>query len=77
MLSRLRQVDRPLLVINLVLLMAVVAIPFPTALVADNLGQARPPRAPGWRPWSTALVMILMSIAFSGMWVYLSVHQTS
>ena len=29
--------DRPVLVLNLFLLMGVVAIPFPTALVADHL----------------------------------------
>src|SRR5215471_13408483 len=32
-----RLIDRPLLVLNLLLLMGVVAIPFPTALVAENL----------------------------------------
>src|ERR1700747_2576645 len=32
-----QQVDRPLLVINLLLLMGVVVIPFPTVLVADHL----------------------------------------
>jgi hypothetical protein len=36
-LAHVRRVDRPLLVLNLLLLMGVVAIPFPTALVAEHL----------------------------------------
>src|SRR5215468_10964520 len=36
-LAHVTRVDRPLLVLNLLLLMGVVAIPFPTALVADHL----------------------------------------
>jgi len=31
------RVDRPLLVLNLLLLMGIVAVPFPTALVAEHL----------------------------------------
>src|SRR5262249_48715322 len=31
------QVDRPLLMLNLLLLMGIVAIPFPTALIAEHL----------------------------------------
>src|ERR1700746_635629 len=31
------RVDRPLLVLNLLLLMGIVAVPFPTALVANHL----------------------------------------
>src|SRR5258708_12799697 len=40
-----RLIDRPLLVLNLLLLMGVVAIPFPTALVADHLTAKNNPAA--------------------------------
>ena len=36
-LAHVQRVDRPLLGLNLLLLMGIVAIPFPTVLVADNL----------------------------------------
>src|SRR5690348_3266782 len=36
-LAHVARVDRPLLVLNLLLLMGIVAIPFPTALVAEHL----------------------------------------
>jgi TMEM175 potassium channel family protein len=39
--DRVRRVDRTLLFINLVFLMLVAAIPFPTALLADYLGEGR------------------------------------
>ena len=39
-LAHVARVDRPLLVINLLLLMGIVAIPFPTALVAEHLRTA-------------------------------------
>jgi len=69
-LAHVARVDRPLLVLNLLLLMGVVAIPFPTALVADHL----------LHPGGTAaavtygLVMIAISICFSGLWVYVVTH---
>lgn len=76
MLSRLRKVDRAVLVLNLLMLMAVVVIPFPTVLVADNLGG--PGSTESGAKVATVvygLVMIAMSIGFSGLWVYLSTHQ--
>src|SRR5436189_3733065 len=36
-LGHVKRVDRPLLVLNLLLLMGIVAIPFPTTLVAEHL----------------------------------------
>src|SRR5215475_9549145 len=36
-LAHVKRVDRPLLVLNLLLLMVIVAIPFPTQLVAEHL----------------------------------------
>ena len=46
------RVDRPLLVINLLLLMGIVAIPFPTALVAEHL-QHPGANMPRWRTGSS------------------------
>jgi uncharacterized membrane protein len=73
LLAHLTRVDRPLLVLNLFLLMGVVAIPFPTALVAEHLTGGL--RAGG----SIAaviygLVMIAISVGFSAMWLYLQSH---
>lgn len=74
MLARLHKVDRALLVLNLFMLMTVVAIPFPTVLVADNLAGAQGSN-PELATMVYGVVMIAMSIGFSGMWVYLSTHQ--
>ncbi len=84
MLSHVSRVDRVTLVINTFLLMGVVAVPFPTALIADNLAATARANVPA----STAagaqvatvvygLVMIAISIGFSGMWLYLAAHQES
>jgi uncharacterized membrane protein len=67
------RVDRPLLVLNLLLLMGIVAVPFPTALVANHL------RIPGTPAAATAtvtygLVMIAISAGFAGLWVYVATH---
>ena len=74
MLAHVSRVDRPLLALNLFLLMGVVAIPFPTALVAEHLtGKFR---AGG--PVAAViygLVMIAISIGYSGMWLYLQAHR--
>jgi uncharacterized membrane protein len=71
-LAHVARVDRPLLVINLLLLMGIVVIPFPTALVADNLtGPAPDARAAAV---TYGLVMIAISIGFAGLWVYVVTH---
>jgi uncharacterized membrane protein len=64
------RVDRPLLVLNLLLLMGVVAIPFPTSLVADHL------RDPGGKAATVTygLVMIAISLGFAGLWVYVALR---
>ena len=67
------RVDRPLLVLNLLLLMGIVAVPFPTALVAEHL------RGSGEHAAATAtvtygLVMIAISAGFAGLWVYVATH---
>jgi len=73
MLAQVSKVDRPVLVLNLFLLMGVVAIPFPTALVADHItgssGQARVAAV------TYGLVMIAISIGYASMWIYLAAHQ--
>jgi len=68
-----RLIDRPLLVLNLLLLMGVVAIPFPTALVAEHLTGGN--KAGG----SVAaviygVVMIVISIFYNAIWEYLVRH---
>jgi uncharacterized membrane protein len=71
-LAHVARVNRPLLVLNLLLLMGVVAIPFPTALVADNLGH------PGGGGKAAAvvygLVMIAISLGFASLWIYVATH---
>jgi uncharacterized membrane protein len=76
MLAQVRRVNRTMLVLNLFLLMGIVAIPFPTALVADHLtgadgggGQATVAAV------TYGLVMIVISISFGGTWVYMASHQ--
>jgi uncharacterized membrane protein len=76
MLAQVTRVDRPVLVLNLFLLMGIVAIPFPTALVADHLtgsdglhGQARVAAV------TYGLVMIAISIGYASLWIYLAAHQ--
>jgi uncharacterized membrane protein len=69
-LAHVARVDRPLLVLNLLLLMGIVAIPFPTALVAEHL------RYPGGGAATVTygLVMIVISAGFAGVWVYVATH---
>ncbi|MGD0923817.1 MAG: TMEM175 family protein [Streptosporangiaceae bacterium] len=70
MLAHVSRVDRPLLVINLLLLMAIVVIPFPTSLVADHL------QHPGAGAATVAygLVLIAASFGFAGLWIYVVTH---
>ncbi len=76
-LSHVRRVDRVTLVLNLLLLMTVVAVPFPTALVADNLAPGAPERSARLALVVYGLVMIVMSVAFSSLWRYLSSHAVA
>jgi uncharacterized membrane protein len=74
MFSQVTKVDRPVLVLNLFLLMGVVAIPFPTALVADHLtGGAGTGAAVAAVTYG--LVMIAISIGYGAVWTYLAAHQ--
>jgi uncharacterized membrane protein len=74
-LAQVTKVDRPLLVLNLFLLMGIVAIPFPTALVADHVtgsdgggGQATVAAV------TYGLVMIAIGLSFGSMWIYITLH---
>jgi uncharacterized membrane protein len=69
-LGHVRRVNRPLLVLNLLLLMGVVAIPFPTALVAEHLHD------PGGTAAAVTygLVMIAISCGFTAIWLYVGTH---
>ena len=69
-LAHVTRVDRPLLVINLLLLMAVVVIPFPTSLVADNLRHSGGVAA----TVTYGLVLIAASLGFAGLWIYVVTH---
>ncbi len=74
-LAHVARVDRPLLVLNLLLLMGVVAIPFPTALVAEHLqhkGASATAAAVTY-----GLVMIAISFGFAGLWIYVVTHAPS
>src|SRR5215471_13591224 len=72
-LAHVARVDRPLLVINLLLLMGVVAIPFPTALVAEHLRHSGGTAA----TVTYGLVMIAISAGFGGLWVYVATHAAA
>jgi uncharacterized membrane protein len=69
-LAHVARVDRPLLVLNLLLLMGIVAIPFPTALVAEHLRNSGGKAA----TVTYGLVMIAISAGFAGLWVYVATH---
>jgi uncharacterized membrane protein len=69
---RINRVNRPLLLLNMFLLMGIVAIPFPTALVADHLnggGEAKVAAA------TYGLVMIAISVGYGAIWTYVVRHQ--
>jgi uncharacterized membrane protein len=70
--AHVRLIDRPLLVLNLLLLMGVVAIPFPTALIAEHIG----PHKFGGSPAAViyGAVMIVISLCYNAIWEYLVRH---
>jgi uncharacterized membrane protein len=76
MFSQVTKVDRPVLVLNLLLLMGVVAIPFPTALIADHLtGKASEGAQANVAAVTYGLVMMAISIGYASLWIYLAAHQ--
>jgi uncharacterized membrane protein len=70
--DHLRRADRGVLYLNLLLLMTVVFIPFPTALMADHLKSGADERV-------AALVysgaFLAMGLAFSVLWEYITRHR--
>jgi uncharacterized membrane protein len=64
--ERIKRVNRPLLFLNLLFLMAVAAIPFPTALLADHLNAGRDERLAA----VYGTTMALMGITFGIIWAY-------
>jgi uncharacterized membrane protein len=75
MLAQVTRVNRPMLVLNLFLLMGIVALPFPTALVADHLtGSAGSHGQATVAVVTYGLLMIAISVSFGGTWVYISRH---
>jgi uncharacterized membrane protein len=72
MLSAVTKVNRAVLVLNLFLLMGIVALPFPTALVADHLNETSSGTVAAV---TYGLVMIAISVSFGATWVYLATHQ--
>ena len=66
-LDRIREVNRPLLFMNLMFLMAVAAIPFPTALLGDYLQAGHDERLAAVVYGGT---MSLMGITFGAIWAY-------
>jgi uncharacterized membrane protein len=69
LMGSLRIVNRPLLVINLFLLMGVVAVPWPTALVADHLNGS----AAGGRAAAIVYGVVLFAVlsTYTVMWLYI------
>lgn len=72
--SYLGRVDRTILVLNIALLMGVVAVPFPTALIADSLGSS-PTVSAKVAAVAYGVLLTAMSVAFAGMWFYIAAHQ--
>ena len=75
LMAQLAKVDRVALVINTFLLMGVVAVPFPTALVADNLAHGTNVESERLAAVVYGLLLIAISVAFSGMWMYVAANQ--
>jgi uncharacterized membrane protein len=65
--DRIKSVDRPLLFLNIVFLMAVAVIPFPTALLADYLRAGHDERLAAA---IYGVTMAVMGITFGLIWAY-------
>jgi TMEM175 potassium channel family protein len=66
------RVDRPMLFLNLLLLMIIALLPFPTALLGQWVLDVQQP------PVAAALLgcaFLLMGLAFGGLWLYAVVHH--
>ncbi|MGW1505063.1 TMEM175 family protein [Streptomyces mirabilis] len=67
--SYVARVDRPLMFLNLLMLMVVAAVPWPTAMLAEYL---REDRASHTAAAVYSLVMVAIAFAFQGLWWHLT-----
>jgi uncharacterized membrane protein len=67
--ANVHHVDRPLLLINLLLLLSVSTIPFPTALLGRYIGEGEPSHLAAA---IYGIVMLCMSLCFTALWVRVS-----
>ena len=74
MFTHIVRVDRTLLLLNLLLLMIVAVVPFPTALVGEELGQHLRGEDAKTIMVTYGLLMIAMSLCFSAVWWYVVFH---
>jgi uncharacterized membrane protein len=74
MFAHIVRVSRPVLLLNLLLLMVVAVVPFPTALVGEELGKHLRGDDAKTIMVAYGLLMILMSICFSALWWYVVFH---
>jgi uncharacterized membrane protein len=66
------RVDRPMLFLNLLLLMIIALLPFPTALLGQwVVDEQQAPVAAAM----LGCVFLLMGLAFGGLWLYAVVHH--
>jgi uncharacterized membrane protein len=72
LLDHLKRTDRPVLYLNLLVLMTVVFIPFSTALMADHLKSGADERVAAL---VYALAFLAMGIAFNLYWTYIVKHR--
>jgi uncharacterized membrane protein len=72
MFERIDTVDRPLLFLNLALLLGIGFIPWPTSVLADFITEGNINAAVATALYST--VMTLIGIVFVGMWAHLARH---
>ena len=68
------RVNRPLLLLNLLLLMVVAVVPFPTALAGEELGEHLRGDDAKTIMVTYGLLMIVMSTFFSAVWWYVVFH---
>ena len=74
LLDHLKRVDRPVLYLNLLVLMTVVFIPFSTALMADHLKSGADENVAAL---VYALAFLAMGMAFGLLWTYVTRHRAS
>ena len=70
-LKRFRDADRRLLFLNLLLLMSVAAIPFPTSVLAEYLRSGSDSHTAAV---AYGLTMTTMGVFFTALWAYVAVH---